>query len=31
LIHRQTGSVPSVQKFETVSDSRRLWWRRVFR
>ena len=31
LTHRQTGSVPSVQKSETVSDSRRPWWRRVFR
>jgi hypothetical protein len=32
LTHRQAGSVPSVQKTETiVSDWRRPWWRRWFR
>ena len=31
LTHRQAGSVPAVQKVETVSDLRRPWWRGWFR
>jgi hypothetical protein len=31
LTHQQTGSVPAVQKTETVPDLRVPWWRGWFR
>ena len=31
LTHRQVGSVPLVQRTETIISDRRSWWRRWFR